>query len=93
MMELMRVGDVLEREYTELKRQGRPMTEAARQQIIEEYKESPELTEKIMVKFSKSYQSHKERIRAKMLAAGLDLKILDSSIEEFEIKEVPPSDC
>lgn len=40
MMELMRTREALEREYTELKRQGPLMTEAAKQQIIEEHKES-----------------------------------------------------
>lgn len=67
------------------------MTEATRQQIIEEYEESPKLTENIIIQFSEGYQSHKERIKAKMLAAGIDTKILDFSDEEDETEDFPPS--
>lgn len=90
MMELMRAGDALKEEYNRPKSQVPPMTEAAKQQIIKEYEESPELTEKIIMQFSEGYQSHKERIKAKMLAAGIDTKILDFSDEEDETEDLPP---
>lgn len=67
------------------------MTEAARQQIIEEYEESPKLNENIIIQFSEGYQGHKERIKAKMLAAGIDTKILDFSDEKDETEDFPPS--
>lgn len=91
MMELIRTGKELEREYTELKMQGPLMTKTTKQQIIEEYKESHELTKKIIIQFSEGYQSYKERIRVKMMVAGLETKILDSLDEESKAEDTLPS--
>lgn len=73
-----------------MKSQGPTMTEAVKQQIIDEYKESPNLIEKIVLQFFEGYQDHKEKIRAKMIAADLDTKILDSSNDDSEGEDNPP---
>lgn len=89
MMNLMKAGDTLEKEYTELKAQGPPMTKAAKQHLIAEYKVSPKLKEAIMKQFRDGYQSARARDKAKLLAAGLDPSILDFSDEESETEDGP----
>lgn len=88
MMELRREGETFQKEYDELKIQGPSITETVKLQVIREYEESPELTEKIILQLSEGYQDHKDKIRAKMLAASLDTKILESSNEESEGEKI-----
>lgn len=91
MMSLVKANRALEKELAKLKAQGPPMTEAAKQQLIKEYKISPELIEDVMQQFGDGYQSAKEKDKAKMLAASLDPSILDSLDEEPEAKDNPPT--
>lgn len=89
MRNLLKVSSELETEYKKLKNEKKFVSEADKQRIIEEYKESPELMEKIIAQFAEGYQSHKERIKAKMLAADLDTTILYSSDEESKANDNP----
>lgn len=79
----------MENEYKRLKNEKATVSEADRQRIIKEYKESPKLAEKIIMQFFEGYQSHKEKVKAKMLATDLDPSILDSSDEESEAEDDP----
>lgn len=79
MMNLIKVGDDLEKDYAELKAQGPPLTEAVRQQIITEYKESPELIEAVIRQLDEGYQDTNTRMRERMRTTGLDPKVLNSS--------------
>lgn len=90
MMNLIKVGEALEKEYTELKSQDLLMIEAAKQQIIAKYKASPELTEAVLGQFGEGYQNAKKRMKEMMLAAGLDPHILDFFDEESEAKDDHP---
>lgn len=51
---------------------------------IKEYEESPALTDKIMTRFAEGFEAYREKARAKLIDAGLDASILDSSDEEYE---------
>lgn len=68
-------------------REGLPMIEVAKQQVISECKKSPEHTEDIVCQFGEGYQDAKARMRERMCAAGLDPKVLDSFDEENEAEE------
>lgn len=90
MMNLLKVGEELEKEYIELKSQGPPMTEATKKQFIEEYRKSPELTE-VMKQFGDGYQSAKMTMKERMVAACLDPHVLDSFDDEVEDEKDPPT--
>lgn len=75
----------MEKDYIRLKNERSAISKADRQKIIDETK----LTKVVMSQFSEGYQGAKEKIRAKMLAASLDTKVLDSSDDEDEAKELP----
>ena len=55
-----------------------------KQAAIKEYEESPELTDKIMTQFAEGVEAYREKARAKLVDAGLDASVLDSSDEESE---------
>lgn len=90
MMNLINADKKLEEDCARIMSQGPPLTKAVRQQIITEYKESPELTEVVVRQFSEGYQDAKARMRERMWVAGLDPKVLDSSDEENEAEEPSP---
>lgn len=89
MMELMRVNRSLEKDYNELKAQRPPMAEETKQKLIIEYRRSPELTEEVLKQYGDKYSSVRAKDKAKMLAAGLDPSILDSSDDESDTKDNP----
>lgn len=60
------------------------------QQFIAEYKKFPELVKVVMSQFGDDYQSAKSKMKERMVAAGLDPNILDSSDEESEAEDDPP---
>lgn len=79
----------LEKDYEWLKNEKSTISEADKKTIIEEYKNSTELTEAVMKQFAKGYQGTKDKIREKMLAVDLDTTVLDSSDDKDEAKELP----
>lgn len=89
MMNLLDADKKLKEDYTRIMREGPPLTEALKQQIITEYKESLELTEVIVRQFGEGYQDAKAMMKEKMRTPGLDPKVLDSFDEEDEAEEPP----
>lgn len=89
MINLVRAASKLEKEFVKLKNKSPTISEADKQKIINEYKTSPELTEAILGQFDEGYQGAKAKIKAKILAAGLEPQLLDSSNEESETEENP----
>lgn len=67
------------------------MTEVVKQNLITEYRKSPELTEEVMKQYGDKYSSARAKDKTKMLVAGLDPSLLDSSDEESEAEDDPPT--
>lgn len=88
---LVKAASELEKEYIKLKNEGSIISEVDRQQIVDEYKASSELTEVVLGQFEEGYQCAKTKMKARMIATGLDPQLLNSFDEESKAKGDPPS--
>lgn len=74
--------DTLAKDFASYKVSAPLLTEEAKQQIILEYRGSPELVNEVVKQFDLGYQDARARDKAKMQAQNLDLDLLDSSDDD-----------